>query len=155
MFIYNLEVEDIITGSEQFPEEMMASRNNLVNLLNEIYKLLVDYYNNAYELEFVTIARSMKSNNKPVVVWPQVNQFRHIRIGAEIFGLMNTPRYLKNSFILAKFVQENDSIEIYLGQVQYYFEHELKLGKEKKVIHKLAFIKWFIPAPHHQTRFYF
>ncbi|UZO27378.1 uncharacterized protein OCT59_019576 [Rhizophagus irregularis] len=86
MLIYNLEVEDIITGSEQFPGKMMAPRNNLVNLPNEIYKLLVDYYNNAYELEFVTIAGSMKSNNKPVVVWPQ-------------------------------FVQENDSIEIYPGQV--------------------------------------
>ncbi|EXX67293.1 hypothetical protein RirG_115720 [Rhizophagus irregularis DAOM 197198w] len=155
MLIYNLEVEDIITGSEQFPGEMMAPRNNLVNLPNEIYKLLVDYYNNAYELEFVTIAGSMKSNNKPVVIWPQVNQFGRIQIGAEIFGSMNTPRYLKNLFILAKFVQENDSIEIYPGQVQYYFEHELKIGKEKKVIHKLVFVKWFIPAPNHQTRFHF
>ena len=51
-------------------------------------------------------------------------------------------------------MQENNSIEVYPGQVQYFFEHEVKLpsGKES---HKLAFVKWYKPAPNHQTRFYF
>ena len=134
---------------------MMTPKKLDVNLPDDIYDLLVDYYNNAYELEFVTIAGSMKSNNKPVVVWPQVNQFGRIRIGAEIFGSANTPYYLKNSFILAKFMQENGSVKVYPGQVQYYFEYELRISKEKKVIHHMAFVKWFMYASDQKIRFHF
>ncbi|GBC35379.2 hypothetical protein RIR_jg36673.t1 [Rhizophagus irregularis DAOM 181602=DAOM 197198] len=57
----SLEVKDTITGSEQFPREMMTPRKHDVILPNDIYNLLVDYYNNVYDLEFVTIADSIES----------------------------------------------------------------------------------------------
>ena len=56
MLIYNLEVEKTVTGKEPFPGEMMTPRKLAVDLPNDVYDLLVDYYNNAYDLEFVTIA---------------------------------------------------------------------------------------------------
>ena len=127
MLIYNIEVEDTITGSKKLPGEMMTPKKLEVNLPDDVYDLLVNYYNNAYELEFVTIAESIESKNNSIVVRPQINQFGRIRIGAEIFGSANTPRYLKNSYILAKFIQENGSIETYPGQVQYFFEHEINI----------------------------
>ena len=43
-------------------------------------------------------------------------------MAAEIFGLVLASRY---NHILAKFIQENSLMEIFPGQVQYYFEHEL------------------------------
>jgi hypothetical protein len=76
--IYSLEVEDTITGSEQFSGKMMIPRKQDVILLNNIYKLLVDYYNNAYNLEFVTISESIESRLKsrcPIVVRPIINQY--------------------------------------------------------------------------------
>jgi len=88
-----------------------------------------------------------------IVVRPQINQFGRVRIGSEIFGSVNTPRYLKNSFVLAKFVQENDSVESFSGQIQYFFEHEVNLPEGKRS-HLLAYVRWFLPAPDHKTRFY-
>ena len=52
-----------------------------------------------------------------IVVRPQVNQFGRIRVRSEIFGSVNVSRYLRSSFIRAKFVQENDSIEVFPGQI--------------------------------------
>src|SRR5688572_7669204 len=56
MLTYNIEVEETITGREWFPGEMMTPSELEVNLSDNMYDLLVDYYNNAYDLEFVTIA---------------------------------------------------------------------------------------------------
>lgn len=154
--IYSLEVEETITGSEQFPGEMMTPRKQDVILPNDIYKLLVDYYHDAYDLEFVTIADSIESrlqSRRPIVVRPIINQYGRIRIGAEIFGSANTPRFYKNSFILAKFVQDNNIADVFPGQVQYYLEHEVNLPSGKQT-HKLAFVKWYLPAPNYQKRFY-
>ncbi|GET58354.1 hypothetical protein GLOIN_2v1879967 [Rhizophagus irregularis DAOM 181602=DAOM 197198] len=126
--IYSLEVEDTITGSEQFPREIMTPRKQDVILPNNIYKLLVDYYNNVYNLKFVTIADSIESRL----------QSRHPIV---------------NSFILAKFVQDNNVADVFSGQVQYYLEHEVNLPSSKQT-HKLAFVKWYLPAPNYQKRFY-
>ena len=42
-----------------------------VNLPDDIYDLLVDYYNNAYELEFVTIVESIERRSRhPIVILP-------------------------------------------------------------------------------------
>src|ERR1700741_165569 len=58
--IYNLEVDDTITGLETFPGEMISPKRMNVTLPDDIYGILVDYYNNAYEHEFVTIAEAMR-----------------------------------------------------------------------------------------------
>jgi hypothetical protein len=153
--IYRLETEDTITGIEPFPGEMMSPKNTNVNLPDDIYEVLVNYYNDAYDHDFVSIAESSVQistghANHSIIILPLINQFGRIRIASEIFGSANTPRYLRNSFILAKFVQIDDSIELFPGQVQYFFEHEVNLLGGKQ-IHSLAYVRWFLPAP---TRFY-
>ena len=57
-----------------------------------IYKLLVEYYNTAYDLSFVTIAESvnLSRSNCRIIVQPQIDQFRCVRIGAEVYRTANT-----------------------------------------------------------------
>ena len=97
---------------------MMSPKRMNVALPDDIYDILVEYYNNAYDSEFVTIAKAAtERSGDRIVVWPQVNQFGCIRVRSEIFGSVNASRYLRSSFIRAKFVQKNDSIEVFLDQV--------------------------------------
>src|SRR6266480_4714441 len=105
--IYLLEIEDTITGIEPFPGEMMSPKRMNIALPDDIYDILVKYYNNAYDSEFVTIAKAAtERSGDRIVVRPQVNQFGHIWVRSEIIGLVNASRYLRSSFIRAKFVQE-------------------------------------------------
>src|SRR5207248_995768 len=121
-----LEIKDTITGIEPFPGEMMSPKRMNVALPDDIYDILVKYYNNAYDSEFVTIAKAAtECSGDGIVVWSQVNQFRHIQVRSEIFDSVNTSRYLRSLFICVKFIQENDSIEVFPGQVRYYFEHKV------------------------------
>ena len=125
---------------------------------DDIYKLLVEYYNAAYDdLNFVSIAEASQNlghSDRRVIVRPQINQFGRIQIRAEIFGTVNALRYLRNSFILAKFIQSNGSVKIYSGQVQFFFEHEVNILKERKT-HCLAYVKWFKSVLNYQKRFHF
>src|SRR2546425_1888622 len=110
--ISRLEIEDTITGIEPFSGEMMSPKRMNVTLPDDIYDILVEYYNNAYDSEFVTIVKAAtECFGDRIVVRSQVNQFRRIRVRSEIFGSVNASRYLRSSFIRAKFVQENDSIK--------------------------------------------
>jgi hypothetical protein len=154
MQIYRLNIDVTITGSEPFPGEMMPPRKDRVSLPDDIYELLVQYYNNAYNWNFVTIAdaASRDITEDFIVVLPNVNQYGRIRIGAEIFGAAIAARYLRNSHVLAKFIQDNEEIELWPGVVQFFFEHSIKLPTGTKS-HHLAFVKWHLQAPNRQTRF--
>ena len=50
-------------------------------------------------------------------------------------------------------MQENDSIDVFPSQVQYFFEHEVNLPGRKQT-HLLAYVKWFSPVQNTQTRFH-
>jgi hypothetical protein len=156
--IYHLNVDKTITGNEPFPGVMLTPKKSEVTLPDDIYRLLVNYYNNAYELEFMSVSDLVESGafnqtNRPIVILPNVDQFGRIRIGAEVFGSTLAPRYAKNSHILAKFIQENNSTDTFPGQVQYYFEHKIDLPDGTKT-HHLAFIRWYLPVQNQQTRFH-
>jgi hypothetical protein len=160
--ICNLNTNNTITGSESFPGEMLPPNKSEVMLPHDIYKLLVDYYNVAYEMKFVSVAGFVESetfkmrsdSDRPIVVLPDVDQFGRLRIGAKIFGSTLAPRFCRNAYILAKFVQENGIVETFPGQVQFYFDHNINLsdGSGTKT-HHLAFVKWFLPVSNQQTRF--
>lgn len=151
--IFLQEVDDTIIGSEPFPGEMLMPRKIRVTLPDNVYQILTDYYNVAYGLQFVTIAESMTTSSDSIVVPNMVDQFGRVRISTEIFGSAMAPRYLKNANVLAKFIQDNETTDLFPGQVQYYFEHTMKISNELKT-HRLAFVKWYKPAPNQQTRFY-
>ncbi|GBB91155.1 hypothetical protein RclHR1_01830014 [Rhizophagus clarus] len=77
----------------------------------------------------------------------QINQYARLQIGAKIFGSMISVHHEKNLTILAKWKAFNDeSTDIYPGEVQYYFEYTLKLPEGLK-IHFLAYVKWYKNAP--------
>jgi hypothetical protein len=126
-----------------------------VSLPNDIYELLVQYYNTAYNWEFVTIAEAVSRDITKdfIIVLPNVNQYGRIRIGTEVFGATIAPRYMRNSHIIAKFIQEDETTDMYPGEVQFYFEHSIELPIGTKT-HHLAFVKWHEHTRNHQKRFY-
>jgi hypothetical protein len=161
--IFCHELEDTITSSEPFPGEMLTLISENVDLSNDIFKCLITYYNEAYDdldIKFIStvdlIEKSLQndSSNRYIIVQPKIKQYGRIRMAAEIFGSVLTPRYKKNSYILAKFTQENNTVEIFSGQVQYYFEHELQLQTGVKT-YRLVYVKWYLHTGNHRTRFYY
>ncbi len=152
--IFFQEVDDTIVGNEPFPGEMLTPCKNRVALPDNIYQILTDYYNNAYDFQFVTIAESISTSSRDSIVVPNmVDQFGRVQISAEVFGSAMASRYLKNANVLAKFIQNNETTDLFPGQVQYYFKHTVRISGELKT-HRLAFIKWYKPAPNQKTRFY-
>src|SRR5205085_10085239 len=53
----------------------------------------------------------------------------------------------------AKFIQYNETIDTFPGEVQFYFTHTIDLPTGSKT-HQLAFVKWYRSAPNPKTRFY-
>ena len=153
--VFFQEVDNTIVGSEPFPGEMLTPCESCVALPDNIYQILADYYNNAYDSSsFVTISESTLISSRDLIVVPNmVNQFGRVCISTEVFGSAMAPRYLKNANVLAKFIQDNETTDLFPGQVQYYLEHTIRISGELKT-HRLAFIKWYKPAPNQKTRFY-
>ena len=82
-----------------------------------------------------------------------MNQFRRCRIGSEIFGSIISGQREKNATILAKWKAANDeSTDIYPGEIQYYFEHTLRFPEGPRT-HLLAYIKWYESASSSSIRF--
>src|SRR5581483_5810549 len=77
--IYRLEIENTITSTEAFSGEMLHPKKVNVGLLDDIYNLLVNYYNDVYDIKFLTIAdsvRNMQHSEYRIIIRPQINQFR-------------------------------------------------------------------------------
>ena len=146
-FMQNYQQELAATGSDPFPGEMLTPKKEY-SLPDSIYELLAKYYNDTYDLQFVTIAEySNDQSSDSIIVRPEVDQFARVRIGTEIFGSTFKTRYRRNSNILAKFIQSDNSIDTYPGQVQFYFEHTIDLP-DGATTHRLAF------AENQQKRFH-
>ena len=54
---------------------------------------------------------------------------------------------------MAKFIQDNETIDTFPGEVQFYFIHTIDLPTGSKM-HQLAFVKWYQSASNPKTRFY-
>jgi hypothetical protein len=82
-----------------------------------------------------------------------INQHARLQIGAEIFGSMISGQREKNATILAKWKAANDeSTDIYPGEVQYYFEHTLRFPGGPRT-HLLVYVKWYKAASSSSVRF--
>src|SRR5919206_4474727 len=83
----------------------------------------------------------------------QIDQHTRLQIGAETFGSMISGRHEKNATVLAKWKAFNDeTVDVYPGEVQYYFEHTLRLPEGPRT-HLLAYIKWYKNVPSSGIRF--
>ena len=145
--IFCNELEVTITGSESFPGELLNPIRNCVDLPDKLYKCLITYYNEVYgddmDVKFVSITDLVKVglyDDSYRVIQPMINQCGRIRMAAEIFGSALAPQYNKNSYILAKFTQDNESTELFPGTIQFYFEHTLRLPNGEKT-HRLAYVR--------------
>jgi hypothetical protein len=55
---------------------------------------------------------------------------------------------------LAKFINRDGSVDTYPGQVQYFFEHNIRISSQN-LTHKLAYIRWYKAVGLSSIRFYF
>ncbi|CAG8483750.1 22092_t:CDS:2, partial [Racocetra persica] len=110
------ESESVITGSEQFPGKLLLPQNKKIIIHSELLDLLVEYYTAAYEmLSFRKPFANVLDNS--IIVCNLVDQFGRYQIGSEIYGSDISSHYIKSLFILAWFVNQDRSIDLYPGQV--------------------------------------
>ena len=138
-----------ITGCEEFPGEFLQQQSE--NRLDEsIYDLLIEYYKDTY---INSIFRKPFTDDLPdsIIVINKVNQYGRCQIGAEIFGSAASPRHIKSSFIVAKFINRDGSVDTYPGQVQHFFEHTISQNST----HKLAYVRWYKFVSSTKVRYHF
>ena len=137
------------TGIEPFPGELLNPAWANVRIEGQYYEHLVAYYNAAYELrDFVGPFDSQKWNTTIVSSW--ANQFGRLRIGSEIFGSAISSRHRKNSFVLAKWIQRNNEVDVWPGQVQFFLSHKVSTAEPE---HILAYVRWYTPVRNADIRF--
>jgi hypothetical protein len=133
-----------IYGTEPIPGQMLSPSCFGVVMPLELRGYLCEWYATLYEKDQEEILGFMDL---------KINQHARLQIGAEIFGSMISSQREKNATILAKWEAANDeSTDIYPGEVQYYFEHTLRLPDGPKTV-LLAYVKWYKSAPTSDIRF--
>ncbi|RIB24234.1 hypothetical protein C2G38_2169141 [Gigaspora rosea] len=132
-----------IYGTEPIPGRMLSPSYMGVIMPLELKKILYEWYKILYKGKYKNIEEFM---------YPVINQHTKLQIGDEIFGSMISS-YKNNSIILAKWkAKEDKTSDIYLGEVQYYFEHTLRLPQGPKT-QLLAYIRWYKCASSSATQF--
>ncbi|GBB93908.1 hypothetical protein RclHR1_22500005 [Rhizophagus clarus] len=76
--IFCQETDNMINGSEAFPGKMLTPRKNRVSLPDDIYRILIEYYSDAYESKFISIAESASAGLNDIVVTNMFNQFGRV-----------------------------------------------------------------------------
>lgn len=147
-------IDSPITGSEDFPGRLLKPQSENIRLENSIHDLLVEYYMGTYVNSIFRKPFTEDLPNSTIVI-NKTNRYGRCQIGAEIFGSAASPRHIKSSFILAKFINlDEKSVDIYPGQIQYFFEHDIYLSGQN-LTHKLAYVKWYKAARSSSIRYHF
>ncbi|RHZ77746.1 hypothetical protein Glove_173g75 [Diversispora epigaea] len=117
--------ESTISGKEPFPGEMLKPFSENIPLLADgILDLMIAYYNDTYEnLKFQKPFETDSINS--IIIPLRINKYCRCRISSEIF---------------AKFVSEDDSIDIYLGQIQFFFVYEISTNRINMENYYLAYV---------------
>ncbi|GES73103.1 hypothetical protein GLOIN_2v1775288 [Rhizophagus clarus] len=75
-----------------------------------------------------------------IAISVRMNQFRRYRIGSKIFSSKMSSRHIRSSFVITKFITDDDIVDSYPSQVQYFFKHMINLPNNKLIEHFLAYI---------------
>ena len=138
MNTYNIQ-ESVTNRSERFPGELLCPEKPNLIIPNKLLNLLVEYYEASYET--ISFRKTFTENfNNSIVFQNRANQYRRCRIGSEIFDSVMSSRNIKGSFVLVRFVNQDRSVDLYSGQVQYFFTHSVNLSNQAAE-HKLAYIR--------------
>ena len=92
-------------------------------------------------------------SNNNIVVNFNIEQYGRLRISADIYGSVQTAHHEKSSYILARFVQDDGTVNIYPRQVQFFFEHTVY--KSQSLVHSLVLVRWYKPVQDHKIRYHF
>jgi hypothetical protein len=148
--------ESQICGSEEFPGKFLkpSSENVLISTISDkMIDLIVDYYAATYSnLAFRKPFDDTLSN--AITIRVKMNQYGRCRIGSEVFGSTMSLRHIKSSYILAKFIVDDENVDIYPGQVQHYFTHTVDLPNGPTE-HFLAYVRWYKPVNSSNIRYRF
>ena len=146
--------EDSAFGTERFPGMFMNPCQE-ITLPNNILDHLVEFYNSLYNDYFISIS-SITGPTNDIVVNPNIKQYGRLRIGSDIYGSVQAARHEKSSYILARFVQDDGTIDTYPGQIQFFFEHTIyQNNSSQPLTHSLALVKWYKPVRDHRIRYHF
>lgn len=141
------------TGSEDFPGALLKPKEN-IRLVDLMHDLLVEYYMSTYVNSTFRKPFTREISDSAIVL-NKVTKYGRCQIGAEIFGSFTSSRHIKSSYILAKFINlDGKSVDIYPGQIQYFFEHDIFLSGQN-LTHKLAFVRWYKPVSSSSIRYHF
>lgn len=150
---FSLIEDDSAYGTEDFPGAFIKPCQE-TNLPKHILDLLVEFYESLYNDSFISIYSIIGSNNGTAVDC-KIRQYGRLRIGSDVYGSIQASRHKKSSYILARFEQEDGTIDIYPGQVQFFFEHTIYLNNNPQPLtHSLALVKWYRPVQDHEIRYY-
>src|SRR5271169_4010793 len=116
--------------------------------------VLLEYYNATYETMNFRKPFTADLDDSTIMVQNRTDQYGRCRIGSEIFGSAMSSWHIRSSFVLAQFVNQDGSVDLYPGQVQYFFTHLLQLPNGIAE-HKLAYIRWYQAVNSAAVRFYF
>ena len=145
--------ESNITGSESFPGEMLGPVYEREILIKSMLDLLAEYYTDTYEsMNFK--GPFDEGPEDSIIIRIVINKFGRCRFGSEVFGSTMSSRYSKSSFILANFTTNDNRVDCFPGQVQYFFKHivDFEGGPAE---HNLAYVRWFKPAETSNVRYFF
>jgi hypothetical protein len=145
--------ESPIAGCEAFPGEMLGPSSEKVIMSSEMLDIMVDYYNATYPANNFRKPFG-EGPEDSIIIRVRMNQFGRCRIGSEIFGSKMSSRHVKSSFVTAKFITIDDDVDVYPGQVQYYFTHTVDLPNGPAE-HFLAYVRWYKHAGSRNIRYYF
>ena len=88
----------------------------LSDISNSMSDLMVEYYNATYEnLEFRKVFGEGTENS--IIIGIKLNKFGRYRIGSETFGSALSTRHIKSSFVWAKFITNDGSVDCYPRQI--------------------------------------
>ncbi|CAB4417325.1 unnamed protein product [Rhizophagus irregularis] len=142
-----------ISGKEGFPGEFLKSVSHNILLSSEMLNLMVEYYNATYE-SFGFQRPLVEGLDNDIIIRVKINQFGRCRIGSEVFESSLSLRYVKSSYALAKFITDDEDVDTYPGQIQYYFTHVVEFP-DGPVKHFLAYVHWYKHANSTNIRYYF
>ncbi|GBC18472.2 hypothetical protein GLOIN_2v1775288 [Rhizophagus irregularis DAOM 181602=DAOM 197198] len=142
-----------ISGKEGFPGEFLKPVSHNILLSSEMLNLIVEYYNATYE-SFGFQRPLVEGLDNDIIIRVKINQFGRCRIGSEVFGSSLSLRHVKSSYVLAKFITDDEDVDTYPGQIQYYFTHVVDFP-DSPVEHFLAYVRWYKHANSTNIRYYF
>ena len=147
----SLRVKDV-TGAECFPGEL-SGRYYEAKLDDKVVDLLKDYYEVVYaDCGYTFDNRIDNIGGSCIYVSSTILRESNLRIGDEIFGSLLSESDL-NACVIACFLDNDDNVSYYPGEVVSYFRHRLTLPERNSpntriVDHYLCLVDWYKPSKH-------